>query len=158
VTRTNASSLKVVGRASKYAQAFTSIASTLIFSSPSQVIQNGALSTLPVLCMYMYGSSSFRQSIMDHNGGSVIAMAGKDCVAIASDLRLGAGAMTVALNFEKASHCSSLPHDIPDNACTYESRSFLYPTGYIWDSLALPRISPHCMLLLLLLHNGILYS
>jgi len=40
-------------------------------------------------------------SIMDHNGGSVIAMAGKDCVAIASDLRLGAGAMTVALNFEK---------------------------------------------------------
>ncbi|KAI9430268.1 20S proteasome subunit beta 3 [Russula earlei] len=40
-------------------------------------------------------------SIMEHNGGSVIAMAGKDCVAIASDLRLGAGAMTVALNFEK---------------------------------------------------------
>jgi len=38
---------------------------------------------------------------MEHNGGSVIAMAGKDCVAIASDLRLGAGAMTVALNFEK---------------------------------------------------------
>ncbi len=43
------------------------------------------------------------QSIMDHNGGSVIAMAGKDCVAIASDLRLGAGAMTVAMNFEKVS-------------------------------------------------------
>jgi len=87
---------------------------------------------------------------MDHNGGSVIAMAGKDCVAIASDLRLGAGAMTVALNFEKASHYSSLSHDIPDDACTYESRSFLCPTGYIWDSPALPRISPHCMFLLLL--------
>ena len=43
------------------------------------------------------------QSIMDHNGGSVISMAGKDCVAIASDLRLGAGAMTVAMNFEKVS-------------------------------------------------------
>ena len=43
------------------------------------------------------------QSIMDHNGGSVIAMAGKDCVAIASYLRLGAGAMTVAMNFEKVS-------------------------------------------------------
>ncbi|KAF8215920.1 20S proteasome subunit beta 3 [Mycena galopus ATCC 62051] len=28
-------------------------------------------------------------SIMDYNGGSVIAMVGKDCVAIASDLRLG---------------------------------------------------------------------
>ncbi|KAI0068719.1 N-terminal nucleophile aminohydrolase [Artomyces pyxidatus] len=40
-------------------------------------------------------------SIMDHNGGSVIAMAGKDCVAIASDLRLGAGAQTIAMNFEK---------------------------------------------------------
>jgi 20S proteasome alpha/beta subunit len=47
---------------------------------------------------------------MDHNGGSVIAMAGKDCVAIACDLRLGAGAMTVAMNFEKVllfRHCSS---------------------------------------------------
>jgi len=41
---------------------------------------------------------------MDHNGGSVVAMAGKDCVAIASDLRLGAGAMTVAMNFEKVSN------------------------------------------------------
>ena len=40
---------------------------------------------------------------MDHNGGSVIAMVGKDCVAIASDLRLGAGAMTIAMNFEKVS-------------------------------------------------------
>jgi 20S proteasome subunit beta 3 len=36
-------------------------------------------------------------------------MAGKDCVAIASDLRLGAGAMTVALNFEKVSRGFS-PH------------------------------------------------
>ena len=43
------------------------------------------------------------QSIMDHNGGSVIAMAGKDCVAIASDLRLGVGAMAVAMNFKKVS-------------------------------------------------------
>jgi 20S proteasome alpha/beta subunit len=62
---------------------------------------------------------------MDHNGGSVIAMAGKDCVAIASDLRLGAGAMTVALNFEKVSPYSPLSHDIPNNACAYERRSFL---------------------------------
>jgi 20S proteasome alpha/beta subunit len=45
---------------------------------------------------------------MDHNGGSVIAMAGKDCVAIASDLRLGAGAMTVAMNFEKVSFHSAI--------------------------------------------------
>jgi hypothetical protein len=40
---------------------------------------------------------------MDQNGGSVVAMAGKDCVAIASDLRLGSGAMTIAMNFEKVS-------------------------------------------------------
>ena len=40
---------------------------------------------------------------MEQNGGSVVAMVGKDCVAIASDLRLGAGAMTIATNFEKVS-------------------------------------------------------
>ncbi|KAI0032978.1 20S proteasome subunit beta 3 [Vararia minispora EC-137] len=40
-------------------------------------------------------------SIMEYNGGSVIAMVGKDCVAIASDLRLGNQALTVATNFEK---------------------------------------------------------
>ncbi|CED82582.1 20s proteasome subunit beta 3 [Phaffia rhodozyma] len=40
-------------------------------------------------------------SAMQINGGSVIAMVGKDCVAIASDLRLGNQAMLVAMNFEK---------------------------------------------------------
>ncbi|KAI0049306.1 20S proteasome subunit beta 3 [Auriscalpium vulgare] len=43
----------------------------------------------------------FVMSIMEHNGGSVVAMAGKNCVAIACDLRLGAGAQTIATNFEK---------------------------------------------------------
>lgn len=38
---------------------------------------------------------------MEYNGGSVVAMVGKDCVAIASDLRLGNQAMTIATNFEK---------------------------------------------------------
>jgi len=38
---------------------------------------------------------------MQLNGGSVVAMVGKDCVAIASDLRLGSQAMTIACNFEK---------------------------------------------------------
>lgn len=33
--------------------------------------------------------------------GSVVAMVGKDCVAIASDLRLGNQALTIATNFEK---------------------------------------------------------
>lgn len=38
---------------------------------------------------------------MEQNGGSVIAMVGKDCVAIASDLRLGNGAMGISNNFQK---------------------------------------------------------
>lgn len=40
-------------------------------------------------------------SILEYNGGAVIAMAGRNCVGIASDLRLGAQAQTVAMNFEK---------------------------------------------------------
>lgn len=32
----------------------------------------------------------------------MVAMAGKNCVAIASDLRLGNQALTIATNFEKA--------------------------------------------------------
>jgi hypothetical protein len=38
---------------------------------------------------------------MEYNGGSVVAMVGKNCVAIASDLRLGNQALTIATNFEK---------------------------------------------------------
>ena len=38
---------------------------------------------------------------MEYNGGSVVGMAGKNCVAIASDLRLGNQALTIATNFEK---------------------------------------------------------
>lgn len=40
-------------------------------------------------------------SIMELNGGSTVAMRGKDCVAIACDLRLGNQALTIATNFEK---------------------------------------------------------
>ncbi|TCD69576.1 proteasome core particle subunit beta 3 [Steccherinum ochraceum] len=40
-------------------------------------------------------------SIMDYNGGSVIAMVGKDCVAIASDLRLGVQSLSIASDFQK---------------------------------------------------------
>jgi len=40
-------------------------------------------------------------SILAHNGSSVIAMAGKNCVAIASDLRFGIGPQTVAFDFSK---------------------------------------------------------
>ena len=40
-------------------------------------------------------------SIMEYNGGSVVAMVGKNCVAIACDLRLGNQALTVACNHDK---------------------------------------------------------
>ena len=35
------------------------------------------------------------------NGGSALAMIGKDCVAVAGDLRLGMQSVGVANNFEK---------------------------------------------------------
>lgn len=38
---------------------------------------------------------------MEYSGGSCVAMVGKDCVAIASDLRLGQQALTIANNFPK---------------------------------------------------------
>nr|ODN88160.1 20S proteasome subunit beta 3 [Cryptococcus depauperatus CBS 7841]ODN97508.1 20S proteasome subunit beta 3 [Cryptococcus depauperatus CBS 7855] len=40
---------------------------------------------------------------MELNGGSVVAMIGKDCVAIASDLRLGNQQVGIAANFNKVS-------------------------------------------------------
>lgn len=43
------------------------------------------------------------QGITDYNGGAVLAMIGKGCVAVASDKRLGSnGLKTVETNFEKA--------------------------------------------------------
>jgi len=40
-------------------------------------------------------------SIMEHNGSAIVAMTGKNCVAIASDMRFGIGLQTVAMNFRK---------------------------------------------------------
>jgi 20S proteasome subunit beta 3 len=41
------------------------------------------------------------QSILAHNGAAVLAMVGKDCVAIATDMRLGIGNQTIATDFPK---------------------------------------------------------
>ena len=41
----------------------------------------------------------YLQSILEYNGGAVIAMKGKDCVAIASDLRYGIRLHTHGTNF-----------------------------------------------------------
>mmetsp|Transcript_38664 Transcript_38664/g.39356 ORF Transcript_38664/g.39356 Transcript_38664/m.39356 type:complete len:205 (-) Transcript_38664:164-778(-) len=40
-------------------------------------------------------------SILHYNGGAIMAMKGKDCVGICSDLRLGIQTQTVATNFKK---------------------------------------------------------
>ena len=41
------------------------------------------------------------QSIMSYNGGCVIAMTGKNCVAIAADRRFGVQMKTVAMDFQR---------------------------------------------------------
>lgn len=38
---------------------------------------------------------------MEYNGAAIVAMIGKDCVAIAADKRLGVQAQTVSTNFQK---------------------------------------------------------
>lgn len=43
----------------------------------------------------------FIQSIMSYNGGAVMAMRGKNCVAIASDRRFGIQAQMVTTDFQK---------------------------------------------------------
>jgi len=40
-------------------------------------------------------------SILAYNGGAIIAMTGKNCVAIASDTRLGLQQQTVSCDFQK---------------------------------------------------------
>ncbi len=56
--------------------------------------------SLPPLFPYSFCSYD-HQSIMEYNGGDVIAMAGKECVGIAADTRLGCQAQTVATDFQK---------------------------------------------------------
>ena len=46
-------------------------------------------------------------SILEYNGAAMIAMAGKDCVGIAADRRLGLQQQTVATDFIKVFPMSS---------------------------------------------------
>ncbi|KAG9510368.1 Proteasome subunit beta type-3, partial [Fragariocoptes setiger] len=46
-------------------------------------------------------------SITEYNGGCVVAMRGKDCVAIATDKRFGVKGHTIASNFQKVFHMGS---------------------------------------------------
>ena len=45
-------------------------------------------------------------SILNMNGGAVVAMAGKDCVAIASDMRFGQQFQTIGMNCPKVHEIS----------------------------------------------------
>ena len=45
--------------------------------------------------------SYWPQSIFDYNGNSMVAMSGKNCVAIATDTRLSTQLMTVDTNFQR---------------------------------------------------------
>jgi hypothetical protein len=59
---------------------------------------------------------------MDYNGGSVVAMVGKDCVAIASDLRLGNQALGISSNFQKVrSELDCCPFGDFDHASGFSS-------------------------------------
>ena len=40
-------------------------------------------------------------SIFEYNGGAIVAMKGKNCIAIACDRRLGVQLQTISTNFQK---------------------------------------------------------
>lgn len=66
---------------------------------------------------------------MEQNGGAVMAMVGKNCVAIASDTRFGARNMTIATDFPKMYRIHEkafvgLPGLITDNQTFYEKLRF----------------------------------
>lgn len=67
------------------------------------------------------------------NGGIVVAMAGKDCVAIASDLRLGSQSLAVSNKFEKIFHyghvflgITGLATDVTTLSETFRYKTNLY--------------------------------
>ena len=73
-------------------------------------------------------------NIMEYNGGSVVALTGKNCVAIACDLRYGERNQTVSMNFPKifreGERClvgvSGLATDIQTVSQTVHSRANIY--------------------------------
>lgn len=70
---------------------------------------------------------SMLQSIEEYNGGSVVAMAGKECVAIASDLRLGNQAVGISSNFQRVSQC----HNDSSMLCAEGSKGFPYNRSHL---------------------------
>ena len=54
-------------------------------------------------CNFRETVIQLKMSILSYNGGAVLAMSGDNCVAIASDLRLGRELITIATDFPKVS-------------------------------------------------------
>jgi len=72
-------------------------------------------------------------SILAYNGGAIIAMTGKNCVAIASDTRLGLQQQTVSCDFQKVFKM----HD----------RLYMGVTGLATDVMVCPPPNPFLRLL-----------
>ena len=86
-------------------------------------------------------------SIMEYNGGSVVAMKGKECVAIASDLRLGNQAVGLSRDHDKVHNyeCSSNML-LTQRLALFFSRSSRSLIEYISVSLDWQLTLLHCML------------
>jgi hypothetical protein len=75
---------------------------------------------------------------MEYNGGSVVAMVGKECVAIASDLRLGNQALGISSNFQKVCVCGGciffvITKTEPSNQDIPRDRSYLHWVAWSCD-------------------------
>ncbi|KAM7536997.1 hypothetical protein Aperf_G00000063006 [Anoplocephala perfoliata] len=68
-------------------------------------------------------------SILTYNGSAVVGMKGKDCVAIATDLRFGVGYQTIATNFSKVEQLGphlfvGFPGLVTDKETVYQRLQF----------------------------------
>jgi len=65
----------------------------------SETVDGGVSDIVPT----SINALGFERRYLDrqYNGGAVVAMVGKDCVAIACDKRLGVQALTISTDFQK---------------------------------------------------------
>ena len=52
-------------------------------------------------CLTQAQTSLLHAQIFEYNGAAIVAMAGKDCIAIGSDLRFGVQFQTLATDYKK---------------------------------------------------------
>jgi hypothetical protein len=84
------------------------------------------------------------QSIMSYNGGAIVAMKGKNCVAIAADKRFGVQAQTLALDFQVRLHDRTITvtqqccqvHDVMLQHISFAENIWDGPTPVCWSARA----------------------